>query len=1183
MKYTGIFTTLLFVLLCFHLHARQAEPANITLTVKNASVEQVFKEIKKQSGYGFVYPSGILSWMHKVTFTATKASFRQVLDQLFKDQPFTYTVIDKVVVIKSKVNDSGPSDQPVTGNTPTQVSGKITNENDEPLQGVTVAVKGTDQVTYTDANGQFSISNIPRGATLHVSSVNMETFELKINGRTDLAIRMKEKVRELADVTVMVNTGYERIPKERATGSFEFIANEELERRAGTDILSRLEGVATGILFDKRRLASNQTSMPINNVTIRGLSTLTETMKRPLVVLNNFPYEGDINNINPNDIENITILKDAAAASIWGARAANGVIVINTKKARFDQATSLSFNGNVTIGEKPDLFRYPSMAIADVIENEIFLFGKGFYNTLINNTSTFPALTPTVEILANRRAGKISAADSASLIGELLTKDVKNDFAAYIYRPSVAHQYAVSLSGGSNLVKYVASMGYDKNLYNLEGNSYQRINFRTDITAKPIQQLDLNISILYTDINSTANSLGDFGSSAYDIRPGRALYPYAQLADEQGNPLSTPKNYRTGYVDTAGGGLLQDWHYKILEESRNTKNKTNNQDILLGLTAGYTFNDLISVTGSYQFEHTNIKGSKLMNQHTYYTRNLINLYTEIYPGRVVNNIPLGGILDEYNGQLRSHAGRLQVNIHKNWDTKHQVVSILGAEIRTKEQSQNAERVYGYNADNLSTSLVDYITHFPLYGGRGSATIPFTGGIMKSTDRFVSVFGNVSYTYNSKYILSVSARKDAANLFGVQTNNKWKPFWTAGASWNISNESFFNSNTFNTFRLRTSYGSQGNVNNLLTPYTILQYSPATENPLNNVPFASISVPGNPGLSWEMIYQFNAGMDFGLLSNRITGSVDVFRKHTDNLILRAEIDPTTGIASVFKNSASMIAKGIDISVNTVNIKNSHFRFATEFGLGYAINKVKNFLIDQEGMLVSDLLTGGGSTGIGIYPLKGKAPYSIFSLPFAGLNGTTGDPQGYIGKTVTTDYRAIFNQRADTAALHYNGSAIPTVFGFLNNSFQYKGISVLVNINYRLGYYFRKSTIDYYRLNNAGITHSDFAKRWQRPGDEAYTTIPSRVYPVSNNRRDNFYAYSTENAEKGDHVRLQFIKLGYEFKPSGKKVPIRSAQVYIIANNLGILWRANKEKLDPDYNPATSFFPPPRSITAGVKMNL
>lgn len=1183
MKYAGIFITFLFMLLCFHLYARQAGPGSITVTVRDASVERAFKEIKRQSGYGFVYPSGVLAQMRKVTFSATKANLRQVLDQLFKDQPFTYTIIDKVVVIKSKDNNSGQPAQEITANTPFQVIGRITNEKEEPLQGVTVVVKGTDKVTYTNINGQFSISNISRDATLHISSVNMEPFELSINGKTGLAIRMKEKVRELADVTVMVNTGYERVPKERATGSFEIITNEELERRAGTDILSRLEGVATGIIFDRRRLPSNQTAIPINNVTIRGLSTLTETMKKPLVVLNNFPYEGDINNINPNDIENITILKDAAAASIWGARAANGVIVINTKKAKFDQATSLSFNGNVTIGEKPDLFRYPSMAIADVIENETFLFNKGFYNTILNNTTTFPALTPVIEILANRRAGKISAADSAGMINELLTKDVKKDFKQYIYRPSVAHQYAISLSGGSNLVKYVASIGYDKNLYNLVGNNYQRINFRTDITAKPIQKLDLNISILYTDINSNTNALGDFGSSAYDMRPGRALYPYAQLADEQGNPLTTPKDYRTGYIDTAGGGKLQDWSYSILEESRNTNNKTTNQDILLGLNAGYNINDFLSVSGSYQFELTNGKGSRVMNLNTYYTRNLINLYTEIHPDRVINNIPVGGILDEYNSQLRSHAGRVQINAHKTWHTKHQVASILGAEIRTKEQGQNAERVYGYNAGNLSTSLVDYITYFPLYGGRGSATIPFQGGIAKATDRFVAVFGNASYTYNSKYILSVSARKDAANLFGVQTNNKWKPFWTAGAAWNISNESFFSSKTINTLRVRTTYGSQGNVNNLLTPYTILQYSPAGENPLNNIPFASIFIPGNPGLSWEMIYQFNGGIDFGLLSNRITGSIDVFRKHTDNLILRAEIDPTTGIPSIFKNSASMIAKGLDIAVNTVNIKTSYFRFATELGLSYAANKVRDFLIDQGGMLVNDLLNGGGSSGLSIYPIKGKAPYSIFSLPFAGLNGATGDPQGYLGKTVTTDYRAIFNQRVDTANLIYNGSATPTVFGFLNNTFQYKGISLLVNINYRLGYYFRKSSIDYYRLNNTGITHSDFARRWQHPGDEAYTTVPSRIYPISNNRRDNFYAYSTENAKKGDHVRLQFIKLGYEFKPSGRKALIRSAQVYLIANNLGILWRANKEKLDPDYNPASSFFPPPKSITAGIKMIL
>lgn len=1182
MKYSGT-PIILFMLFCFHVHARQSEPGIITLTASNTPAEKIFKEIKRQSGYGFVYPSDILAQMPKVTLTAQKASLNQVLDQLFQDQPFTYTVIDRIVVIKSKPGNPAQPEQAATAYTLVRVNGRITNEKQEPLQGVTVTVKGAGRITYTDANGRFNFNDIQQQATLYITSVNMEPLELDINGKTELNIRMRERVRELEDVTVMVNTGYERISKERATGSFESIANEKLERRAGTDILSRLEGVATGIIFDRRRLQSNQAIIPVNDITIRGLSTLTETMKKPLVVLNNFPYEGDVNNINPNDIENITILKDAAAASIWGARAGNGVIIINTKKAKYDQATTLSFIGNITIGNEPDLFRYPTMPVADVIEHEIFLFNNGFYNATLNNHITWPALTPVVETLASRKAGKLTAEDSANIINQLLTQDVRTDLKKYIYRSSIAHQYAIHLSGGSGLVKYVASMGYDKNLYNLQGHNYRRVNFRTDITAKPIPKLDLNIAILYTDINSNNNSLGDWGSAAYDIRSGRVLYPYARFADEQGNPVATPKDYRIGYADTAGGGKLLNWNYKILEEIRNTNNKTYGHDMLLGLTTTYSINNFLTVTGSYQFELTNSKGSKLMSLNTYYTRNLINLYTEFQADRVINHIPVSGILDEYNSQLRSHAGRLQVNAHKKWNNKHQIASILGAEVRTKEQIQHVERIYGYNDDNLSSSLVDYITYFPLYGGRGAAPIPFLQGIEKTTDRFVSLFANASYTYDTRYIFSVSARKDAANLFGVQINNKWKPFWTVGAAWNISNESFFNSKTINTLRIRTSFGSQGNVNNVLPPYTILQYSPAGENPLNNTPFASISVPGNPALSWEMIYQFNTGLDFGLLNNRITGSIDAYRKHTDNLILRAEIDPTTGIASVYKNSASMVAKGIDVSINTVNIKTNHFRFSTEWGLSYASNKVKDFLLDQTGMLVNDLLNGGGSTGASIYPIKGRAPYSIFSLPFAGLNHTTGDPQGYLGQKITTDYRAIFSQRMDTAHLIYHGSATPTVFGFLNNTFQYKGLAILININYRLGYYFRKSTIDYYRLNNAGITHSDFTQRWKQPGDEAHTTIPSRIYPITNTRRDNFYAYSTANVRKGDHIRLQFIKLSYELKPSYKKALLNSAQVYLIANNLGILWRANKEKLDPDFNPATSFFPPPRNITAGIKMNL
>lgn len=1146
----------------------------INLSFNNAPLEQVLKSITAQTGVAFLYrPQYVKD--KKVTIQITNATLKMVLDISLKDQQLTYEFIEKNVAIrpikKDKENIQSNNEHPPL----IDVRGRVVNEKGEPVEGVTVTVKGTDKKAITDKDGEFSLSTVDQNATLVFTHVSLETFEVNVRGKQNLALSLKTKVSALGDVTVTVNTGYQQLPRERATGSFGFINNEQLNRKVGTDILSRLEGVTTGVSFDRRRLDPNQAVVSPNNIMIRGVSTLTEEMRTPLIIVDNFPYDGDINNINPNDVENITILKDAAAASIWGARAGNGVIVITTKRGGYNKPFSLSLNANVQITSKPDLFKYPAMSSDDFIDLEIFLFDKAYFNGILNNPTRLP-VSPVIEILANKRAGLITEQEATAQINVLRNFDVRNDFEKYIYRTGVNNQYALNLSGGSQKLGYSISGGLDKSNQVLKGDDFRRITFRSAVNMVPIKNLEINAGIAYSNSTTKNNSLGNIGGAAYKSR-NRALYPYARFADEDGNALPVVKDFRLAFIDTAGAGKLLDWFYRPLEELRNANNKSNLSDMLFTFGISYRVSNAITLRANYQYENSATESRRLYSKETYLARDLINRFTQISSGGITYNVPPNGIMDLDNSKLNSHVGRLQIDVGKKWGNSHEINGIIGGEIRDKRTGMSYQRFYGFDANRYTSGSVDYLTNFAQYGTPVRARITDRAAILLLNDRFVSMYGNFAYTYKSRYTLSTSARRDAANVFGIKSNNKWKPLWTAGAAWAVHQESFYHSRLFPYLRLRATYGYQGNVNNSLTPNTIIRYN-ATNN-IANLPWAYITDPANPQLAWESTGQLNLGLDFKV-NERVQGSVEVYRKKSVNLLWNMPIDPSTGIIEVKSNSATMVGRGIELAMQTINIKGA-FKWNSEFGFSYNTNKVIDYVSLTNNSIPASRFAE--TSGLNIIGLRGKSPYSLFSYPFAGLDPANGDPLGYLGKNTSKDYQAIFNQLLDTSNIIYHGSAIPTYTGFFNQVMSYKGFKLIININYRLGYYFRKSTISYFDLIGSGTQHADYAKRWQAPGDENITTVPSFVYPAGSGERDRFYAASSANVYKGDHIRLQNIRLSYDVTGRKNRSSIfRSAQIYGNIENVGMIWRVNDAGLDPDYNIGNAIFPVPRIITAGLQLS-
>ncbi|MEJ7780660.1 MAG: carboxypeptidase-like regulatory domain-containing protein [Daejeonella sp.] len=369
-------------------------------------------------------------------------------------------------------------------------SGKVIAEvTGAALPGATVRFKNTTVATITGNDGLFYLEAAQRAAILEVSFVGYTSQQvtLTLPLTENLVIVLKTLENVLEEVTV--STGYQDLPKERTTGSFEVIDKRLFNEQASTTVLGRLEAVANGLIVDRVTNAAGR-------IMIRGLSTIRGP-KEPLIVLDNFPYEGSLDNINPNDVENITILKDATAASIWGTRAGNGVIVITTKKGRLNQPLTIDFNSNVTVQDKPNLDYSPQMASSDFIDVEQFLFSKGYYTSQISSPSR-PVLSPVVELLIRRASG--NAATQAQIdaeINSLRDIDVRNDFDRYLYTQGINQQYALGVRGGSNTMSWNMSAGYDRNSSVLSAD-YSRLNIRLQNTARLVKALELNTSLYYT-------------------------------------------------------------------------------------------------------------------------------------------------------------------------------------------------------------------------------------------------------------------------------------------------------------------------------------------------------------------------------------------------------------------------------------------------------------------------------------------------------------------------------------------------------------------------------------------------------------------------------------------------------------------------------------------------------------
>lgn len=1033
------------------------------------------------------------------------------------------------------------------------ITGVVTASTDgQPLPGVNVVIKGSTQGTTTSAAGTFSIE-AGKEHVLVFSFIGYTPQEVLVGNQTTLTVVLVEDITTLSEVAVFA-TGYEQLPKERATGSFVHADHELLNRRVSTNILDRLEDVASGVIFNRSGSASDA-------ISIRGRSTLFANAN-PLIVIDNFPYDGDLSNINPNDVESITVLKDAAAASIWGARAGNGVIVITTKKGT-KTGPEVSFSANITAGEKNDAFYLPVMTTADYIDTEVQLFEGGYY-TALENSYNKRALTPVVELLIAERAGDITTEELHATLAAWKQRDVRQDFDRYFYQHPVNQQYAVNLRGGTGKQHYVLGAGYDHNVGNLVGNSYGRVTLNMKNNWMLLSdKLSLTSELYFTRSTTSENGIdpGTLRMTVYDN-----LYPYAQLADAGGEPLAIVQDYREGFKRDAEASGLLNWAYKPLAE-RDAIHKTIKQsDYRINTALRYTVMPWLTAEALYQFWSSANDGRQHYSPESYFVRNLINQYTQTNTGKLTHPIPHGGILDEHFQTDLSHNFRVQLNYHKTFDN-HAIHGLAGYEVKEVNTTGSQYRHYGYNDELARSTPVDYGTLYSqYYYPFSTARIPNVDQHLSLTDRFVSYYGNAGYTYRNRYTLTLSARKDQSNLFGVDANQRGVPLWSTGTLWTVSDEPFYQVGFMPLLKLRVTYGYSGNIDKTVTAYTTAQTYGT--NSTTGLPYARIMNPPNPALQWEKIRMINVGIDVELFKGNIAGSIEYYQKHGESLIGFVPVAPSTGVSRFKGNNSATRSHGVDLVLNTKNI-NRKFTWHTQFLLSTNHLKVTNYQDEAPALY----LVNYGD--IGNYVKEGHTLFGVYSYRWAGLDPTTGDPQGYLEGGVSKDYTRIINE-ATPDDLEYHGAARPTTFGAVRNTFSWHNFSFSFNISYRFGYYFRTKSIVY--GNNLGLGgHGDYYKRWQQPGDENSTHVPAIPAGIVANR-DQFYTYSAALVEKGDHIRLQDIQLSYTMPSSTKVFPFKRAQVYAYINNIGLLWKATDQAKDPDY----AVLPPVRTYAIGLKID-
>src|SRR5690606_1268845 len=456
-----------------------------------------------------------------------------------------------------------------------------------------------------------------------------------------------------------------------------------------------------------------------------------------------------------------------------------------------------------------------------------------------------------------------------------------------------------------------------------------------------------------------------------------------------GNALPLVRDFRQTFIDTVSSPL--DWSYRPYAELSAHDVTNTNRDYLLRTQTTYRLRDNISVDANYQLTYSMGNYLDQRKVASYYTRNLIN---QFYQPGATNRfaIPKGDIFRTRSSENVSHQGRLQLNYSQLFNNGNEIQILVGWEVKKTDWNSNSNTIYGYTErGSLVNSSLNFDQEYPLYYNPSIKRRISTGhSITNTADRFLSYYINASYSLSDKYFVSASARKDAANLFGVKANQRGVPLWSIGFAWQATREPFLDNRWLSNLKFRVTYGANGNFSRKAAALSTLSYTISN----NNNPAATISTPPNSRLRWERTNVFNLGVDFGLWQGRLKGVLEYYSKNIKDILAEAPVDPTFGISSFYGNVASMEGEGFEIELSSFIPLSTSWRWDGSLLFSYAQTRVTDYLLPTPG--TADFLNAGSI----ITPIVEKPLYSIYSYRWAGLDSETGDPQGYLNDEISKD---------------------------------------------------------------------------------------------------------------------------------------------------------------------------------------
>lgn len=1168
------------------------------------SLQDAIKQIEQRFDANLSYEHNLLQGKFTNTEALKGAKLEEVLKKVLYPNQLVFLYVDEksfsIVKRSERESDATQKAQPATNPDITdRLSGAVRSASGKPIPFASIWVKDTRKGGKSDDNGRFFVYDIKPSDVIIVTALGYKDASAVAGNRTELSIIMEEEENVLEEI--VISTGYQKISKERATGSASVITRKELEKISSPNLIQRMEALAAGVQvsigsgdrsfnYNNNQLSLNSTTRTVGqndySLTVRGVGSISsETEKSPLVVIDGAISTMDLATLNPNDVESITILKDAAAASIYGVRAANGVIVVNTRRGSVNGVPRINFSVNTAFSGRPDLGYLKRMNSAELIDYQEELVAKNVLNN--NNIATnlyayatyYPGAVAAAAI--QLKNGTITQAAYDALVDPLKDIDNTDQLQAYLFQPMNNQQYNISISNGTENNNYFYSASYaDENPYS-KGDNGKRLTLNMNNSWKIFKIATLSTSIKGSFLRHQNNSLG---TSVFNAN-STTLLPYQLLADEQGSGILYDRlnpNFVQGL-----GSAYRDWRYNYLQELALNDNVVKNNNYLATINLEVPIFKGLKGNVMYANERTFGDNRLYYDEDSFYNRNLLNQFTPIGASRNEMGITRGGIYSIINTNVNNYTVRGQLGYDGTINQKHEITAIAGSEIRQTELGQGSSAMYGYNKETGFNTTVSYYSNaYTNIGGylSGLGGAPQQGNRRR---RFLSYFGNGAYTYNGKYTLSGSVRYDDYNNFGLDRSFRATPLWSSGLKWNLRREDFLKEQAWlNQLSVRATYGVNGNISQDARPFTYIALNESRD--LANLPSADIIALANPQLRWEKTYVTNFGLDFGMLDNRLFGSVDLYYKDGRDLLYTFPIaSPYAGSINsglLQRNTATMTGKGLDVGLTGVVLRKTDWQMDLTANFSYNTNEITDNRFDP-----ADIAPYTYSyTPIGISYLQGYPSDNVFVFRNAGLD-EKGLTQVY---NKNGEVVAVNQMLTGVEDLKYAGRRVAPYFGSVRANLRYKQWSLFALLTYQFGSVFMKPSIESYMTPSRGMTipkfdiSADIADRWRQTGDEETTNIPAVTADIYGQYSLQRYTYSDINVLKGDYIRLREISLSYALPKSLlNKLKLEQVSLSGSVRNLGLIWTANKEGYDPDFvnyvGKSTNLRPVP-SYNFGLNIN-